>query len=76
MVGLAQTVYFFGQMFGIIIFGILSDTFGRKRMFVPLTCVMGSSWIMGAFVGTYEQYLIIRFVMALTKMGKYRLGLQ
>ncbi|XP_059078340.1 organic cation transporter protein-like [Tigriopus californicus] len=74
-VGLAQTVYYFGQMFGIIIFGILSDTFGRKRMFVPLTCVMGIFGIMGAYVGTYEQYLIIRFVIALTKMGKYRLGL-
>lgn len=72
-VSLAQTVYFLGQMIGIIIFGILSDKFGRKRMFIPLSCLMSLFGVVASIVGSYEGFLVMRFLMALTSVGKFLL---
>ncbi|XP_059099619.1 organic cation transporter protein-like isoform X1 [Tigriopus californicus] len=68
-VSLAQTVYFLGQMIGIVIFGILSDKFGRKRMFIPLSCLMSLFGVVASIVGNYEGFLVMRFLMALTSVG-------
>ncbi len=44
-VGLANTVYLLGQVAGALVFGHLTDRFGRKRLFLVDLGINGSYWI-------------------------------
>lgn len=70
---LTQSIYVFGYMFGVLIFGILSDKYGRRRPWLFAYIVGGILTVMSGFVQTYEEFITLRFAMGLLSGGPYKL---
>lgn len=66
---LSQSIFVAGYMFGVLIFGILSDKYGRRKPWLFAYIVGGVLALMSAFVGTYEEYIALRFAMGVMNGG-------
>lgn len=70
-VGLTGTVYLFGQVFGALIFGRLSDRLGRKRFFlITLAIYLIGSGIAGLSFAPWFLW-IFRFIAGMGIGGEY-----
>lgn len=70
----AQTAYMFGVVGGSLLFGRLSDKFGRKTAFLwsgLLQLILGSSV---AFATDYYTFVVIRFLYGIFGSGSYIAG--
>ena len=60
---LSQTVFFFGAIPGMLIFGWLSDTYGRLPTIVISNIIALVSGVATPFVTGHVGFIILRFVM-------------
>lgn len=66
---LSQSIFVAGYMFGVLIFGSLSDQYGRRKPWL-FAYIVGSVLVLrSAFVGTYEEYIALRFGMGVMNGG-------
>lgn len=70
-VGLAGTVYLLGQVTGALLFGRLTDTLGRKKMFTLTLVVYLLGAAASAFAPTMWIFLACRFVSGMGIGGEY-----
>lgn len=70
-VGLAGTVYLLGEVVGALLFGRLTDTLGRKRMFTLTLTVYLLGAAASAFAPTMWVFLATRFVSGMGIGGEY-----
>lgn len=66
---LSQSIFVAGYMFGVLIFGILSDKYGRRKPWLFAYIVGGVLALISATVGSYEEYIVLRFAMGLLNGG-------
>ena len=66
---LSQSIFVAGYMFGVLIFGILSDKYGRRKPWLFAYIVGGVLALMSAFVDTYEEHIVLRFAMGVLNGG-------
>ena len=66
---LSQSIFVAGHMFGGLIFGILSDKYGRRRPWLFAYLAGGILALMSGLAATYEEYIILRFAMGLLSGG-------
>jgi MFS family permease len=70
-IGLANTVYLIGQVFGALLFGHLTDRYGRKRLFlVTLGLYLGATAASGA-APSFAVFLVLRFLAGAGIGGEY-----
>lgn len=60
---LATTVYFAGVMMGGIVFGILADKYGRKRVLIVTLFLSGIVGIVTFLLRTFPAYIVLRFFL-------------
>ncbi|GAB3264927.1 MFS transporter [Alteromonas gracilis] len=70
-VGLAGTVYLLGEVAGALLFGRLTDTWGRKKMFTTTLLVYLVASGLAAFAPNMWVFLILRFVAGMGIGGEY-----
>ena len=61
-----SAVFIYGWMFGGLIFGIISDRIGRKKVLISVTLLYGIATLLTAFVQNWYVLMVYRF---LTGMG-------
>ncbi|MFO0611872.1 MAG: MFS transporter [Polyangiaceae bacterium] len=70
-VGFTNTVYLVGQVFGALVFGRLTDLYGRKRLFlVTLGLYLGATALSG-LAPTFGVFLALRFLAGAGIGGEY-----
>jgi len=70
-IGIANTVYLIGQVFGALFFGHLTDRYGRKRLFlVTLGVYLAATALSGAATG-FGMFLVLRFIAGAGIGGEY-----
>ncbi|XP_074038898.1 organic cation transporter protein isoform X2 [Leptinotarsa decemlineata] len=69
LVKLAQTVTMLGILFGNMIFGYLSDRFGRRNPLVCAVIIQGMCGLSAAFSPWFSLFLVMRFLAALATGG-------
>jgi len=70
-IGIANTVYLIGQVFGALFFGHLTDRYGRKRLFlVTLGVYLAATALSGAATG-FGTFLVLRFIAGAGIGGEY-----
>ncbi len=62
LVSLSTTIYFCGVMLGGLIFGSLSDRFGRKPFLLVCIYVPIAIWVGIAFANSYILFACLRFL--------------
>ncbi|MVA77525.1 MFS transporter [Auraticoccus sp. F435] len=70
-VGLAGTVYLLGEVVGALLFGRLTDTLGRKKLFVMTLAVYLIASGLAAFSPNVWVFLVLRFVAGMGIGGEY-----
>ncbi|NHA67586.1 MFS transporter [Phycicoccus sp. CMS6Z-2] len=70
-VGLAGTVYLVGQVVGALVFGRLTDTWGRKRLFTLTLAVYLVAAAAAGLAPTMMLFLAFRFVSGMGIGGEY-----
>ncbi len=70
-VGLAGTIYLLGEVAGALLFGRLTDTIGRKKMFTLTLAVYLLGSAASAFAPTMWVFLVTRFVSGMGIGGEY-----
>lgn len=70
-VGLAGTVYLLGEVAGALLFGRLTDTIGRKKMFTLTLAVYLLGSAASAFAPTMWVFLVTRFISGMGIGGEY-----
>ena len=68
---LAQTVYFFGLIFGVFGAGWLSDRFGRKATLGPIAIACACVGAITAAMPNIEAFIALRFIQGLTAIGVF-----
>ncbi|KAG5891587.1 hypothetical protein JTB14_022252 [Gonioctena quinquepunctata] len=66
---LAQTVTMLGILFGNMLFGYLSDRYGRRKPLVWAVIIQGVSGLAAAFSPWFLLFLVMRFIAALATGG-------
>ena len=61
----ASMFIFAGWIFGSVLFGFLSDTFGRKVAFLSAVVNISVVALVGAFVNSLWLFIIIRFFVGM-----------
>ncbi|XP_074132085.1 solute carrier family 22 member 6-B-like [Sminthopsis crassicaudata] len=69
LVPITQTVFVGGQLAGSIVFGILSDRFGRRTMLQWSSLLAAIADTAIAFVPTFAAYVIFRFFLGIALIG-------
>ena len=70
-VGLANSVYLLGQVVGALVFGFLTDRWGRKRLFLmTLGLYLGATGLSGA-APNFAVFLVLRFFAGTGIGGEY-----
>ncbi|CAH1971044.1 unnamed protein product [Acanthoscelides obtectus] len=69
LVNLAQTVTMLGILFGNMLFGYLSDRFGRRNPLVLAVVLQAGSGMAAAFSPWFFGFLVMRFLSALATGG-------
>ena len=70
-IGLTNTVYLVGQVFGALLFGRLTDQYGRKKLFlVTLGLYLGATALSG-LAPTFAVFLVLRFLAGAGIGGEY-----
>lgn len=70
-VGLAGTVYLLGEVVGALVFGRLTDTLGRKKMFTLTLAVYLVGAALAGLAPTMELFLVCRFISGMGIGGEY-----
>jgi MFS family permease len=70
-VGLAGTIYLLGEVAGALIFGRLTDTLGRKKMFTLTLTVYLIGAALAGLAPNMEIFLICRFISGMGIGGEY-----
>jgi MFS family permease len=70
-VGLANTGYLVGQVIGALIFGYLTDLFGRKRMFLITLGLYLAATASSGLAPNFEVFVIFRFLAGAGIGGEY-----
>ncbi|MCA5893642.1 MFS transporter [Isoptericola sp. NEAU-Y5] len=70
-IGLAGAVYVMGACLGALVFGQLTDRFGRKRLFILTLLVYLTGTVLTAFSMNPLYYFAMRFVTGLGIGGEY-----
>ncbi|WP_307836049.1 MFS transporter [Phycicoccus sonneratiae] len=70
-VGLAGTVYLVGQVFGAIVFGRLTDSWGRKRLFTLTLALYLVAAAAAGLAPNMLMFLIFRFISGMGIGGEY-----
>ncbi|HET6560352.1 MAG TPA: MFS transporter [Marmoricola sp.] len=70
-VGLAGTVYLVGEVFGALIFGRLTDTLGRKKMFTLTLAVYLVGSALAGLSPNMWWFLVFRFISGMGIGGEY-----
>ncbi|KQT94726.1 MFS transporter [Marmoricola sp. Leaf446] len=70
-VGLAGTVYLIGEVVGALVFGRLTDTLGRKKMFTLTLAVYLVGAALAGLAPTMELFLVCRFISGMGIGGEY-----
>lgn len=70
-VGLAGTIYLLGEVTGALIFGRLTDTFGRKKMFTATLAVYLIGAAAAGLAPNMTIFLIFRFISGMGIGGEY-----
>ena len=70
-VGLAGTVYLLGEVVGALLFGRLTDTLGRKKMFTLTLTVYLVGAALAGLAPTMELFLVCRFISGMGIGGEY-----
>ncbi|WP_371814064.1 MFS transporter [Phycicoccus sp. HDW14] len=70
-VGLAGTVYLVGQVFGAIIFGRLTDTLGRKKLFTLTLALYLVAAAAAGLAPNMWMFLVFRFISGMGIGGEY-----
>jgi len=58
---LTQTILNVGEMFGVLLFSILSDKFGRKPVFLLSLWTIVIVGVANAFAPNYYVFIVLRF---------------
>nr|XP_056708638.1 solute carrier family 22 member 6-A-like [Euleptes europaea] len=66
---MAQSIYMAGVLIGSVLFGGLSDRFGRKALIVWCYLQMGVSGACTAFVPNFTAYCVLRFLGGMAMSG-------
>lgn len=69
LVDLAQIVLMFGILLGNIIFGVLADRYGRKKILISCIVIQSFGGILSAWSPWYEGFLVCRFLLAIANGG-------
>jgi MFS family permease len=67
----AVTTLILGILVGAIVFGVLADNLGRKRMFYVTLLWYGCFTVLSAFSWSYTAFLVFRFLAAIGLGGEY-----
>ncbi|XP_029640481.2 organic cation transporter-like protein [Octopus sinensis] len=67
----AFTFYFMGYLFAMVVCGILSDRFGRKKVVIVCVFLQGSTGIAMAFISNIYAIYVFRFLTAVGGAGSY-----
>ncbi|ROR90825.1 MFS transporter [Nocardioides aurantiacus] len=70
-VGLAGTVYLLGEVVGALVFGRMTDTLGRKKMFTLTLAVYLVGAALAGLAPTMELFLVCRFISGMGIGGEY-----
>ncbi|SDS07956.1 Predicted arabinose efflux permease, MFS family [Nocardioides scoriae] len=70
-VGLAGTIYLLGEVAGALLFGRLTDTLGRKKMFTLTLMVYLVGAALAGLAPTMELFLVCRFISGMGIGGEY-----
>ena len=70
-VGLAGTIYLLGEVAGALIFGRLTDTFGRKKMFTLTLAVYLVGAALAGLAPNMAIFLVCRFISGMGIGGEY-----
>ena len=65
----SQSIFVSGYMFGVLIFSILSDKYGRRKPWLFAYIVGGILGLMTGLARTYEEYIALRFIVGAIKGG-------
>lgn len=70
-VGLTGSAYILGAVLGAVVFGRLTDTFGRRRLFTITVLVYLLATIATGFSWNFESFLVFRFLTGAGIGGEY-----
>ncbi|MEL4356543.1 MULTISPECIES: MFS transporter [unclassified Luteococcus] len=70
-VGMTATIYLIGEVVGALVFGRLTDTMGRKKMFVTTLAVYLIGSAAAAFAPNTYIFWILRFIAGMGIGGEY-----
>ncbi len=70
-IGLAGSIYIAGAVTGSLIFGYLTDRFGRKRLFMITLGVYVLAAVLTAFSWSFASFALFRFITGMGIGGEY-----
>ena len=70
-IGFAATAYLVGAVLGSLVFGYLTDRYGRKKLFLVTLAAYVTATVATAFSWNYESFLFFRFATGFAIGGEY-----
>jgi len=70
-VGLTATAYLVGAVVGSLVFGYLTDRYGRKKLFLVTLAVYVAATLLTAASWSFESFVVFRFLTGLGIGGEY-----
>ncbi|XP_014271301.1 organic cation transporter protein [Halyomorpha halys] len=69
-----QSTVAIGKFFGAVLFGLISDRFGRKKTFIFSSILYMVTGPSAAFVSSYAAFIVLRLLIGLAGSGLYDTG--
>ncbi|KAL8615973.1 hypothetical protein ACOMHN_034649 [Nucella lapillus] len=66
---LSQTAVFGGQAAGYLLFSILADRYGRKKVYIPCAFCCTTFLVASALVPTYHYFLVCKIIVGFSAIG-------